>query len=311
MKYLWSNVIGVFVLDTALDMIDSHLFKNSAEYLHSEPVIAKLRQKYPDLKPLPEEKLAAALLTLKKPAYFRAFSTQNLELTKQAIKKSVTDDWLILQAIANITEIDKVSNTLSKRLREWYALYYPELSTEIFDHEKFTEMVLTRTKEELMREAKRTETMGADLVKIHREEMLLLARQVQGLFDLRTKHEEYLKKVMHHHCPNLLELAGTTLGAKLIELSRGLKHLALLPASTIQLLGAEKALFRHLKTGSKSPKYGVLYQHPLIQKAKKEDRGKAARNLADKLSLCARLDYFKGEFKAPQYRKLLEEKFNP
>ena len=85
-------------------------------------------------------------------------------------------------------------------------------------------------------------------------------------------------------------------------------RLALLPASTIQLLGAEKALFRHLKTGARSPKYGILFEHQIIQKAQRKNRGKAARMLADKLSLCARLDFFKGEFKADQYEKEIEEK---
>ena len=113
---------------------------------------------------------------------------------------------------------------------------------------------------------------------------------------------------MTKYCPNLLELAGATIAARLIELGKGLKHLALLPASTVQLLGAEKALFRHLKTGSRSPKYGVIINHPLIQKAPRDKRGKAARMLADKLSLCARLDFFKGEFKALDYRIELEGK---
>jgi nucleolar protein 56 len=115
---------------------------------------------------------------------------------------------------------------------------------------------------------------------------------------------------MGKYCPNLLELAGATIAARLIELGKGLKHLALLPASTVQLLGAEKALFRHLKTGSRSPKYGVIINHPLIQSAPRDKRGKASRMLADKLSLCARLDYFKGEFKAPDYRKELEAKLS-
>ena len=112
---------------------------------------------------------------------------------------------------------------------------------------------------------------------------------------------------MKTYCPNLLELAGVTIGAKLIELGKSLKHLALLPASTIQLLGAEKALFRHIKTGARSPKYGVIHAHSLIQKVNRDRKGKAARTLADKLSLCCRLDFFKGEFKANEYREELEE----
>ncbi len=149
--------------------------------------------------------------------------------------------------------------------------------------------------------------MGADLDKFQVEEITLLAKEVQSLYELRKKHELYLEKIMKKYCPNILELAGVTIGAKLIELARGLKRLALLPASTVQLLGAEKALFRHLKTGSRSPKHGIIFQHPLIQHAKKNERGKKARQLADKLSLCARLDFFKGDFKAKEYREMLEK----
>ena len=118
------------------------------------------------------------------------------------------------------------------------------------------------------------------------------------------------QSVMEKYCPNLLELAGVTIGAGLIELAKGLKHLALLPASTVQLLGAEKALFRHIKTGSRSPKHGIIINHPFVQSAGRELKGKAARMLADKLSLCARLDYFKGEFLAPMMKKELEAKFS-
>ena len=112
---------------------------------------------------------------------------------------------------------------------------------------------------------------------------------------------------MKKYCPNVLELAGVTIGAQLLELAKSLRRMAFLPASTIQLLGAEKALFRHLKTGSRSPKYGVIFQHPLIQNTKRSKRGKKARQLADKLSICAKLDFFKGEFLAKEYRKELEE----
>ena len=152
------------------------------------------------------------------------------------------------------------------------------------------------------------ETMGADLDKIHLDEMKLLAEQITQCFSLRKKHQEYLQEVMSTYCPNLLELAGATIGAGLIDLGKSLKRLALLPASTIQLLGAEKALFRHIKTGSRSPKHGIILNHPLVQKAKRDEKGKAARMLADKLSLCCRLDFFKGELKAKEYRKELEGK---
>ena len=270
--------------------------------------IIERRTKNEKLAPLPLEKLQEVLLLFKDKKYFREFYEKNLELTKQRIKESVTEDQLIIQAIANINELDKLSNILSKRLREWYSLYLPEFSERMNNHEKFVELVSSKSKKELMKELQIKETMGAELAKVHVDELTLLAGEIIRLYELRKKHELYLEKVLKKYCPNLLELAGVTIGAKLLELGKSLKHLALLPASTIQLLGAEKALFRHIKTGSRSPKYGVIINHPLVQKAKRDEKGKAARMLADKLSLCCRLDFFKGEFKAKEYRKELEEK---
>ncbi len=286
MKYLFSHLLGDFVLDAHLDIIELGREK-------------ELKSKYRDLKPLPPEKWASVLLNFKDRKYFRQFYEKNMALTKKAIRDSVSPDGLITQAVANIGELDKTGNLLAKRLREWYALYFPELTDE--DNEKFARQVLAGKK-------KGKESMGADLGKADLEEINFLAEEIIRLYDLRRKHENYLEKVMQEHCPNLMKLAGVVIGAKLIELGKGLKHLAMLPASTIQLLGAEKALFRHIRTGAKSPKYGLLLQHQLVQKAGPSRRGKMARMLADKLSLCARLDYFQGEFKAEEYRKELEGK---
>ena len=299
MNYIFSNILGTFVLDEKNTIIDSIMFKSLQEYQHKETTEAKLQSKH-HAQSLPKERLLQALLLFKDAKYYQDFYQKNLELTKAGLKNAVNEDNLIMQAIANINELDKISNTMSKRLREWYSLYYPELSEEIEDHEKYVGLVL---------EQERTkESFGADLSEPDLEEMKLLAGRITSLYALRKQHEIYLEKIMTKYCPNLLELAGTTIAAGLIELGKGLKHLALLPASTVQLLGAEKALFRHLKTGSRSPKHGIIINHPLIQKAPRDKRGKAARMLADKLSLCARLDFFKGEFKALDYRIELERK---
>jgi nucleolar protein 56 len=309
MNYLFTNLIGSFVLDQNLKIIDQIPFKSLAEYAQSKEAESKLKKKHPQLQMLPQDKLPQVLTLFKEKKYFKEFHDKNIALTQEAVKDSVSNDNFIIQAIANIAELDKACNLLSKRLREWYCWYAPEISEKITNHEQFADAIIQKSKKELLAEFKIKESMGAEMEKIHVDEILLLAKQVSQLYHLRQQHEQYLEHIMKKYCPNLLELAGTTIGAKLMELSRGLKHLALLPASTIQLLGAEKALFRHITSGSKSPKYGVLFAHPLIQKARKEERGKAARMLADKLSLCARLDYFKGEFKAKEYKKELEEKF--
>ena len=299
MNYIFSNILGTFIFDEKMTIIDSLPFKSLEDYKNKEKSEAKLQSKH-HAQPLPKEKLPQALLAFKDAKYYQEFYNKNLELTKLSLKHSVNEDNLIMQAIANINELDKISNTMSKRLREWYSLYYPELSEEIENHEKYVQLVLEQERQ--------PKSFGADLSETDLEEMKLLAGRITSLYALRKQHELYLEKIMTKYCPNLLELAGATIAARLIELGKGLKHLALLPASTIQLLGAEKALFRHLKTGSRSPKHGVILNHPFIQNAQRDKKGKAARMLADKLSLCARLDYFKGEFKAPEYRKELEEK---
>lgn len=308
MKYLFTNLLGSFVLDDRLEIIDSHPFSDVQSYTHPENTAQKLKKRHPQLIPLPADKLSPVLLTFKNSSYHDAFYAQNLALTRGAIKQSVSEDIFVMQTIANINELDKSINLLSKRVREWYSWYAPEVVEHISDHQKLMELIVGKSRAELLKELKEIDTMGANLDKSHVDEILLLAKQVQGLFQLREQHEKYLQKVMQKYCPNLLEMAGATIGAKLMELGKGLKHLALLPASTIQLLGAEKALFRHIKTNSRPPKHGIIINHPLVQNAKKDQKGKAARMLADKISLCARLDYFKGEFKAKEYRKELEAK---
>ncbi len=310
MKYLFTNVLGSFILDQNMEILDSVLCKEGEGSVQKKEAESKLQQKYPGTKPLPAEKMLLVLSQFKNKKYFSSFYMHNLELTKTAIRNLVSEDNFIIQAIANINELDKVSNILSKRLREWYAFYAPEVVHKISDHVRFAEIISTKTRKELFQELKinPSESMGADLEKVHVEEIILLAQEIKRVYELRRQHEMYLQTIMGEYCPNLAELAGVTIGAKLLELGRGLKALALLPASTIQLLGAEKALFRHIKTGARSPKYGILINHPLIQNASKDQKGKAARMLADKISLCARLDYFKGEFKAKEYRKELEEK---
>ncbi len=305
--YTFTNILGTFALDDNLQIIDKIMFEDAEDYLCRAQFEKKLKEKHKGLQPLPENRIQTILELFKDKEYYQAFYIQNLKLTKIKIKESVTEDQLIIQTIANIQELDKTINLLTKRLREWYSLYYPELAENMTHHQKFVELVANKSRKELLAEVKLV-TMGADLNEVHVKQMKILAENILELFNLQHKHKDYLKEVMQKYCPNILGLAGVTIGAKLLELAKGLRRMALLPASTVQLLGAEKALFRHIKTGSRSPKYGVIFHHPLVQNADRKDRGKAARILADKLVMCARLDFFKGEYKADDYRKELEEK---
>ena len=216
---------------------------------------------------------------------------------KEKLKQAVKEDWLIIQASAGLDELDKVINLLAKRLREWYELYNPEFSKALPDHEKFISLILTRNKEDLLKEIKVKETMGADLPKTDLDAIFNLAKKIKSLYELSKEQELYLESLMRKIAPNVTATAGVLIGAKLMGLAGSLERLSKFPASTIQLLGAEKALFRHLRNRNNlPPKFGILHESAMLSKVKPQNKGKMARVLADKISIASKVDYFKGKF---------------
>jgi len=234
---------------------------------------------------------------------------KNLELAKKRVRESVNPNLFIINAINNIEELQRITNTLTKRLREWYSVYFPELDKKIKDNEAFVKLVLKAEKKALLKELIIKDAMGYDLDKKDLEAILSLARIISALAKETRFLEDYLETIMKAYCPNLTKIAGALISAKLLRGAGGLKKLAMMRSSTIQLLGAEKALFRHIRTGAKPPKYGYIMQHQLVQKAKKADKGRAARALADKIFIAVRIDYFKGEYVADKLLKELEVRF--
>ena len=235
---------------------------------------------------------------------------KNLTLARKLVRESVSPDLHIINAVNNIEELQRIQNVLSKRLREWYSLYFPELDKKIANHEEYVEHVLKDNKEEMIEEFKVKDSMGGDVARHEVAEMKKLAEAVKKLFDEEKHLAAYLEKAMEKHCINLYTLAGSIIGAKLMRGAGSLRKLAMMRSSTIQLIGAEKALFRHIKTGAKPPKYGHLLQHPLVSKSRQADKGKIARALADKIFVAVRVDYFKGEFIADKLLKEVEVKVN-
>ena len=154
-----------------------------------------------------------------------------------------------------------------------------------------------------------SDSFGAELSEENLHQIKELARELDSVYKLRKKNLEYISSIMDKLCPNVKAVCDVIVGAKLIECAGSLKRLSQLPASTIQILGAETALFRHMKTGAKSPKHGVIIGHPLIANSPYRMHGKIARSLADKICIAAKIDFFKGEFIGNDLRKKLEEKF--
>jgi len=247
-------------------------------------------------------------------------------VTRRKVRKAVEKrDLLIAQAISAIDEIDRTLNLFASRIREWYSLHFPELNDEIRDHrdyirlvyelglrQNFTEDNLKKlgipSKKAGIIAEKATKSMGADMAEFDIEPLKELARIGTELYELRRRLREYIDEAMKEVAPNIRELVGPLLGARLIALAGGLQKLAILPASTIQVLGAEKALFRALRTGGKPPKHGVIFQYPAIHRAPRWQRGKIARALAAKLAIAARLDAFTGEFRARELKEMLDKR---
>jgi len=233
---------------------------------------------------------------------FKKLREQAFIDVKEKVKDSVNNDFMIINAINNIEELEKSFNVIVGRLREWFLLKNPELEKKVQDNERFVEIVIKQ-------EYSETE-MGSELGMRDDEAIMSLALLAQGIIKTKEFLTDYLEETMNHHCKNVLALAGTTIGAKLLREASSLKRLASLQSGTIQLLGAEKALFRHIKTGAKPPKFGYIVNHPVVTGARQDDKGKVARSLADKISITARLDFFKGEFLGHKYLEELKNKFN-
>jgi len=249
-----------------------------------------------------------------------------LEITKLRVKGAVEKrDLIITQAIQTIDDLDKTINLFMSRVREWYGMHFPELDRLLDKHETYARLVFKLgnkdnfTDEKLEKEdvpkskaekiTKSAETsMGADLSEIDITQIQTLCKNVLELYQLRQSLENYLDTTMEDVTPNIKALAGSLLGARLIALAGGLTNLAKMPSSTIQVLGAEKALFRSLKTGTRPPKHGIIFQHTLLHEAKKWQRGKIARAMAGKLAIAARADAFGSRYIGEELKADLEKR---
>ena len=239
----------------------------------------------------------------------------NLLLTRERLRAEAAErDELIIQAINTLDEIDRTCNTICGRIREWYSIHFPEFDRLVSDHKTFLESIVelgTRERftkgaveaatglpeEEVERITAGAESsLGAPFDEHDIEALRGCAKEVIAMYEVRDKMAEYIDGLMAQIAPNLRAVVGSSIGARLISLAGGLRELARLPASTIQLLGAEKALFRALRTRGKPPKHGVIYQHPEIRGAPRWQRGKMARAFAGKLTIAARVDAMSGEF---------------
>ncbi len=173
----------------------------------------------------------------------------------------------IEQLVKAMDDLLHISNLLSERLREWrnFKIDGKELAKIVNESGEYKKDI---------------------------QPIRSLAKILLETLNVEKEMEKHIEEGMLAAAPNISELVGTTLGARLISLAGGVEKLAFMPSSTIQLLGAERALFRHLKSDAPPPKHGVIFQHELINRAPREQRGKIARALAAKISIAAKADAF-------------------
>jgi nucleolar protein 56 len=250
----------------------------------------------------------------------RAIAAAEQEVSEASSK----EDLHLVNAIQALDELDRFLNITTERTMEWYSLHFPELQDILKDNLALAKLIVEIGRRGTFDE----ETLEKNGYGGKKAEAIMLAsekskggtisekdmRRIVGLAELavktaneREKLAEAVDSTMNKIAPNITQVAGATIGARLIARAGGLERMARLPASTIQVLGAEKALFRAIRTGSRPPKHGILFQHEAVHMAPKWQRGKIARTLANKIAIAARIDFYRGT-KAGELTGLFEKR---
>lgn len=336
-RYIAVNVAGVWAFDENGKAIAWKLFPKESQVIAARMTDWEANRSFPELdevkskvrdaiasRPNPAEEMLSSqgrMLAIEKgwvrdDAEFNKFLTAvGAARAKLAISSKERRDRLIVQAVSALGDLDKILNGMSERLREWYGLHYPEWKPA--EHEKYAKLVAEHGIRESIPGFKNS--MGMKIAEEDLKELRNFAEELRRMFELRKGLESYLNKAVPTEMPNISALLGAVLAARLLAQAGTLERLAKMPSSTIQLLGAEKALFRALKENRgnrrgeqpRVPRFGIIFTHPDISGAPDQMRGKIARLLAAKLSVAARMDFYSKEDHGAQlladYRKKLAE----
>lgn len=235
-------------------------------------------------------------------------------------------DMMVVQAVALLEDLDKEINKYAMRAKEWYGWHFPELAKAINDNIAYAKIVLAMKtrfnardtdfsdflEEEDVQKVRDAAmiSMGTEIADEDIENICRLCSEVVNGAKYREQLSAYLTSRMQTIAPNLTTMVGEQIGARLIQKAGSLLSLAKYPSSTVQILGAEKALFRALKQRQATPKYGILYNAQVVAKAPQSNKGTMSRVLAAKTSLSARIDVFGDGDNAPalEFRSKVESR---
>ncbi len=233
-----------------------------------------------------------------------------LRLGRDTARQAQGLDLQLLQAVAASDELVEVANLLGERVAQWEGLSLPEVSLTMRPAALAKAISSAPDRETLAqeREVDLQETLGVEADPTGRTALEGLARLTTETAVEQERLARNIETLMEQVAPNVAAVAGPLLGARLLALTGGLGRMARMPSSAVQLLGAETALFRHLKSGAKPPKHGAIYQHPLVHQTQPRQRGKAARALASKVTIAARIDHFAGDFAGDELRQQVQDR---
>lgn len=253
---------------------------------------------------------------------FEEIREKMLKSAKEGIKKAYTnEEYALIQAINAYLETSRSYNLLYERLGEWYGIYFPEI--RINNPKTLADLaIVLNDKSDLSKESinsilndeekseeilrKVNSTIGRNMNSSEKDAVVKFAELSNQMNEALKGLEAYIKTTSNILMPNATYLTDEKIAAELLSKAGSLERLATMPASTIQLLGAEKALFKHIKFGSKPPKYGILFKLAAVGNAQREHRGKMARVYATKISIALKADYFSKNFIADKLKKSLD-----
>ncbi len=236
---------------------------------------------------------------------------------REQLRGAYNSEDFVQHASQTIDDLDHMLNVMFEHIRNWYSIYLPELK-DTGDRRIYLEVVEKYVRDDpatadvLSEAAKKVlpkeKSIGAEISEDDRKALQQFAVTLKGMYDLRDYLDEYRNRTVERIAKNLAYILGPSLATKMIVEAKGLRRLANMPASSIQVLGAEKALFLHLTSHTKPPKHGLLFLHPMLRGVKKAHRGKVARLIAAKVSIAAKADAYTKNFIAPKLKEELEKK---
>lgn len=234
------------------------------------------------------------------------------QIAEEKIRDAGSRDQLLVQAVRALDDLNELNNEMSERLRPWYSLHFPELEAQVSDNEELARIVSEHAQRDSVDgyEDLAENSTGLPIDEADTQILQQFAAQLRDGYERREELEEYVDSVAHEVAPNLTALLGGLLAARIISLAGSLEELAKMPASTIQVLGAEKAMFRHMRGEGEAPKHGALFMHPFVQQVPNSDRGEMARVLANKAAIASRIDQYGGEFKGESLYSEVEDRFD-